>query len=237
MSLAPRAARNAFTLPETVVAIGVLAVLGALLLGVLAGTRDVMDATRCLSHLRAVGGAMLNYGSENNGVIHHVYAGSFTPGSALDTEAVIWPNLLRRTGHLSRDEIADLLCKQAPIDPDNVTKSHYGLYMGGPYGMHVRDEAKSGVAYRLRMTQAANPGACILFADSRNAGGYQWVTIFQAPLLDKGAIHLRHRGRANLFFLDGHVERATPARLAELQAPGYHDAEGNVVPLSSTSTP
>lgn len=237
MSFPSQANRTAFTLLETVVAIGVLVVLVALLFGVAAGTRGIIDATRCLTHLRAIGSAMLNYGSENNGVIHHVYAGSFTAGSLLNDEAVIWPNLLRRTGYFSRDEVAALLCPQASVDSDNVTKSHYGFYMGGPYGTQVRDEFKSGISYRLRMSQVPRPGACILFADSRDAAGYQFVRIYQAPLFEKGAVHTRHRGRAHLFFLDGHVERATPARLAELEVPGYYDAEGQPVPLSPPSNP
>ncbi|HWL52448.1 MAG TPA: type II secretion system protein [Chthoniobacteraceae bacterium] len=237
MSFPSRTKRRAFTLLEMLVAIGVLAVLVALLFGVAAGSRGVMDATRCLTNLRTVGAAMINYGSENNGIIHHVYAGSFTAGSALNDEAVLWPNLLRRTGYFTRDEVAALLCRAAPVNPDNVTASHYGFYMAGPYGTHVRDEFKSGVSYRLRMSQVPRPGACILFADSRDAAGHQFVRIYQRPLFEKGGVQIRHRGRAHLFFLDGHVERADPARLAELGVPGYYNAEGQPIPLPPTSNP
>lgn len=59
--------RAAFTLPEILVVIGILAVLVALLVPVLITARRYADRVRCLSNMRQIGLATVLYGNDNKG--------------------------------------------------------------------------------------------------------------------------------------------------------------------------
>jgi prepilin-type N-terminal cleavage/methylation domain-containing protein/prepilin-type processing-associated H-X9-DG protein len=65
--LRPR--RAAFTLVELLVVIAVVAILAALLLPALASARDKSRQAACVSNLRQIGIALLNYASDNDGHI------------------------------------------------------------------------------------------------------------------------------------------------------------------------
>ena len=72
------------------------------------------------------------------------------------------------------------------------------------------------------MTIASRSKAAIL-GDSVLKPGYpgfnaaQWLFFGFGNHGDGGIVHIRHSGRANLFFLDGHIEALTPAEIRSLQ--------------------
>lgn len=74
MRRAPRRGRSllaagstpAFSLLELLVVIGIIALLTALLLGVLSRARGAAKSVQCISNLRQIGHAMLDYSSANN---------------------------------------------------------------------------------------------------------------------------------------------------------------------------
>jgi prepilin-type N-terminal cleavage/methylation domain-containing protein/prepilin-type processing-associated H-X9-DG protein len=73
--------RDAFTLLELLVVIGIIAVLIAILLPVLGKARRAAQTTACMANLRSIGQAMMLYTTENRG---------WLPGSGWTTGAMFW---------------------------------------------------------------------------------------------------------------------------------------------------
>jgi prepilin-type processing-associated H-X9-DG protein/prepilin-type N-terminal cleavage/methylation domain-containing protein len=69
---------KAFTLVELLVVIGIIAVLIAILLPTLGKAREQARTTQCMSNLRQIGTAMLNYAADNQGyVVPAAYSDGF----------------------------------------------------------------------------------------------------------------------------------------------------------------
>ena len=83
-----RAARSAFTLVELLVVIGIIALLIAILLPALNKARTQAQTTQCLSNLRQLDAALMNYQTDNQGHMWPYYYGN--GGST----AVVWPTIL-----------------------------------------------------------------------------------------------------------------------------------------------
>lgn len=87
---------RAFTLVELLVVIGIIAVLVAILLPALNRARDQANTTQCLSNLRQIGLAIINYAAENQG---YLVPGRYTSqvGAA---EPENWATILVNSGYL-----------------------------------------------------------------------------------------------------------------------------------------
>jgi prepilin-type N-terminal cleavage/methylation domain-containing protein/prepilin-type processing-associated H-X9-DG protein len=103
-----RPARRGFTLVELLVVIGIIAVLIGVLLPTLARARAAANAVKCLSNLHQIGLALVNYTSDNHGLICPSFnmQPPSTPGgtnyTALGQAQAMdgWPCILDRDGYM-----------------------------------------------------------------------------------------------------------------------------------------
>jgi prepilin-type N-terminal cleavage/methylation domain-containing protein/prepilin-type processing-associated H-X9-DG protein len=101
-------ARRAFTLVELLVVIGIIALLISILLPALSRARESAKTVTCLSNLRQMGQAAMNYASSNSGIWPPCAWWDGAPG----TESESWPNVLVNAGFLNAPDVAK---GQSPI--------------------------------------------------------------------------------------------------------------------------
>lgn len=215
-----RKPRNAFTLIELLTVIAIIGILAAILIPVVGSVRDSARASKCVGNLRALGLAMIVFLDENQQRIEIWRQGSGGSGG------LMWANQLEDGGYLGSREI--LYCpSRHPFDWDNPGSwpwnwRTYGFNMiPGESGTEI-----GGNLFQLNANFVEDASRHFLFADSfkiDNSSGsvsdgqsQRFRIPSWAPNPNDGAIHTRHGGRANLVFLDGHVEGMDPRQLRQL---------------------
>ena len=206
-----------FTLVELLVVIGIIAVLIALLLPVLNVARESARSASCSSNLRQLHLASLLYAGDNRG---------YLPPAHLD---YVTKNLHRWHGtRATTDEPFDFLgsalrrylqtpqIKQCPsfdFTAGGFEESAGGYGYNDHYlGSSIEDDGWTDDAVN-RPAKAASvrkPSETIVFADAAMAWPNLVEYSFLEPPLVGGfpsspSVHFRHRGRANVVWLDGHA--------------------------------
>lgn len=204
------------TLIEILVLMGIIVLLGALLFPTFLGTVERTRSIQCLGHLREAGNTLLIALRERKEgpVFRPWYSGN---------SGEFWNTWLVSHKYLTYEDLRRLSCPSIGYPSNIVTGisgKHYGIYMGDTNNlMAYYDDKGNKIAngYQINVMTQDRPASTIFMADSV-ANGEQTIRIFKSDSgnFTSGAIHARHQGSANLFFLDGHTETAGAERLYEL---------------------
>lgn len=211
--------RNAFTLVELLVVIGVIAILISILLPALNRARESANELRCLSNLRQLATANNMYASDNKNMYVPLYELSGPPR---------WPEnpAFCRNLNVRVDETTTpnwtpywpkaILCPRSPKAQQQmgiigVSSANAAIY-GWPYNSYGYNY--SGKKYtdgpRFKASEIRNPSHKIWFADSlkmdmiwNNSSDY----LNESGVPASAQIAYRHRGGVNIAFADGHAAR------------------------------
>lgn len=203
---------NAFTLIEVFIAIGIIALLATMLVGVSGGMREKSSAAKCASNLRQIGVGLILYSGENDlrypavrktnpsvywymalaPYVDGKLAGKSDFGDSLDIAEVFrCPAAMKDYGAPSEDVVyrtymaSDLMRSR---DSGGVKS-----WQEGARPMSIDDKIRSVV--------------CV---DGARSGGDFAATSGTTWRGAKSLISYRHNGTANALFFDGHVEAVRP---------------------------
>jgi general secretion pathway protein G len=225
----PTRSRSAFTLIELLAVIAIIALLAALLIPVVGWARKSADKAKCMSNMHQLGVALTAMiGDQAPHLSIHSYDGSKEP---------TWASDLVDKGYLSSDAM-----KKVARCPSLVTPAkHLDNYSFFCYGLNqlatmtrtsdpsanppVQKDEKINTMTLPKVSSAAILGDSVLKPSYQGFNAYQWLFFGFGNDGNGGIVHIRHSGRANLFFLDGHIEALTPVEIRSLQTsnPGVYD--------------
>lgn len=212
---------RAFTLVELMLALVIISVLSAMAFQGYGRLRQAADRATCSSNLRQLGAAVLLYGGENYGEFPRYleatpegrrwYFGlepSGGPGSEgkrklIREEGPLWP-YIQTVGGIET-------CPAFDYRNSNWKAKFEGASWG--YGYNWRLGGRFGGS-PMALDQVRYPAKTILFADCAQVNTFQKPASPSNPMLEEfyiinetyPTVHFRHNGRANVLFVDGHVE-------------------------------
>jgi prepilin-type processing-associated H-X9-DG protein/prepilin-type N-terminal cleavage/methylation domain-containing protein len=246
---------KAFTLIELLVVVAIIAVLIAMLLPALSSAKGMAMTARCGSNLRQCITGVMMYTENYSGRMLWYQVNRTKPDYT-------WSSALYKFNYLKNPNT--LMCgSQAPTawdesdQYDNLFKT-YGIRTdwGDPqmdYFFVERNLGRTLLFYTLLFSRIPSPSESILIGDTVGAslaapGTYQkqcWYFkyAFVQTSQAEGYLHLRHQGRANVAYLDGHVTCADKGQIrsgfrsVDSLTPGLYVIDGNDNNLSPIILP
>jgi len=204
--------RKGFTIVELLVVIAIIAVLVGLLLPVLANSREKARQTSCLSNLRQIAAATLQYAQDWEDML---------PMSGYETIDAFGRPCFVSMGSSISPYLGDRKILACPANPDAYDTSDYVEALGitggecgvgkGGYGSYALNDAVfvSGNAPHLKLfpqkpiklSELRFASETVFGYDGNVANGNQCNFAQFAP-----AIEGRHLGKCNVSFADGHAK-------------------------------
>jgi len=211
---------SAFTLIELLTVIAILAVILAILFPALGAASRRTKTIRCMNNLKNLGMSWFIYANDNKGFLPPVYQPTqyAEDGKTVISDGGTWAFILTNLQLVPpvwddanfKSWYCPSWAPASPTDPGG--GAPWTFIYGAIMYYDWLDEVR-----RLSDYDAMTP----ILADSiSESSGYPnyYIPIHQANPVSK--IHLRHNGKANLFFADGHGESADAARLQQLEFKG-----------------
>ena len=195
--------RNGFTLIELLVVIAIIAILAAILFPVFARARETANRTSCMSNLKSIGQGYMMYLDDNEGSFGMV---GWTWWSEVQPYVAI-------RADLSAAECRRIIeCPSGPVELHKYNNYFYDY--GINYNLRNQLNVFLGILVpgytQINLNMIPRPSETILAAD-RATTTWDWavgVTMnLSKPTFVPAWVYpvaLRHGGRGNLVFMDGH---------------------------------
>ena len=231
---------SAFTLIELLVVIAIIAILAAILFPVFAQAREKARQTACLSNMKQIGLALLQYSQDYDEQMVSCYYGDagWTNSNADNYK---WMDAIQP--YVKSEDVFNCPSQSFPA-PGNIGK--YKFKSGTNYGsygiMGTYDEPgpptppTSRIPYggeRVSMAQVANPASTAWVMDALDVtfNHYPWVIDIGAPnntpapavtstTTNVGRAQARHMERMNVLWCDGHAKNMKMDQLWKANAAG-----------------
>jgi prepilin-type N-terminal cleavage/methylation domain len=209
----PRAVSAAFTLIELLVVIAIIAILAAILFPVFAQAREKARQASCMSNLRQIGLATLQYAQDYDETL-------FLREYAIANDPVynyqVW-SAKRRIADNTWDRTQGVLQPYMKNTDIQMCLSANGLPAGSTtsdglgYGYN-QSYLLPSAAYSAPLGDIDAPAETVWMADTATISGGE-VRLFSAnwaPSITYPTLHGRHNGLANVLWIDAHVKAFKP---------------------------
>ncbi len=208
--------QSGLTLPELLVALVLLAALALLGVTQIRASAQRARQINCTQNLRQISAILHSYAAERNGKLKF-----FLDGAG----HMMWYDELRLHAQLGDIAAKKLFGCPAVEWSDNMAWRCYGMRLTNltppptPDVGRIERSSTSGY-YTYRLSQIAEPARFLVMADSGSLAGPQTFRLASRKLYAGGGVTLRHLQRANVLFLDGHVESLSAPELFDF---GFHE--------------
>ena len=210
--------KERFTLIELLIVVAIIAILSAMLLPSLMKARESARAAVCQSNLKQLGIAAQFYADDNKAY--------FVINNGVDW----WPKVFYDGNYIEKAE-GLMTCPSLPLQDDWLNGIQWN-WRHRVYGAAIDNKwnPRQGWArvydpdsITVHVPKVQSPSDFFYYADSgqyhnngsRADGLFKQHLGFNWHEAD-GGIHTRHNKSANLWFIDGHVEKLSPNGLSDL---------------------